>query len=163
MRNLNQGFTLIEGITVILILSVLAFFSAPRLMGTDTFSVISARDQAISVVKQVQLRAMQQSESKANPCYELQVTASRLGGNENKECERSTERSDVLNLSDSDILLQMVNSNISVIRFDPLGRPWNGDATLRICQNTCQFDLEKEGVKSSFCLNVEGYVYACGK
>lgn len=72
-----KGFTLIELITVLVILGIISVFAVPRLSGAEAFSVTGARDTGLSVARQVQLRAMQQ-ESAAG-CNALVITASRLG------------------------------------------------------------------------------------
>ena len=159
MRNVNQGFTLIEGISVMLILGVLTAFAAPRLSGNDQFSVISTRDMGLSVARQVQLRAMQQ-ESPLDQCNALKITDSRLGSSDDAICARRTNRTDVLDLKGSDITISVIDEDLplSVLHFDLLGRPFAADRTTRLClKRGCEITFKKGGVSSSFCLNAEGY------
>ena len=89
MRQLAKGYTLIELVTVILMLVVLSVYAVPRLSGAETFSVISARDSALSVARQVQLRAIQQespSPQKPNKCQRLQVTDKYFGAPVDANC-----------------------------------------------------------------------------
>lgn len=153
MRNFNQGFTLIEGISVMLILGVLTAFAAPRLSGNETFSVISARDLGLSVARQVQLRAMQQ-ENPLDPCHALKITDSRLGSSDEAICARQANRTDVLDLLSSGI---MAVSPKRAIYFDLLGRPSNGTTRMCLEQGGCKITFVKGGVSSHFCLNAEGY------
>ncbi|MEI8611234.1 type II secretion system protein [Enterovibrio sp. Hal110] len=153
----NKGFTLIELITVILILGIVSVFAVPRLSGTEAFSVMGARDAGLSVARQVQLRAMQQ-EDPSDRCNALFVTASRMGGSNNTDCQWQDDRSDVVDLSDSQVRI----SPVQTFYFDLLGRPVSSDKT-RLCTDTsgCKITFAQGVSAASICLNSEGYFYAC--
>ncbi|MDD1782204.1 type II secretion system GspH family protein [Enterovibrio sp. ZSDZ35] len=147
-----NGFTLIELITVLVILGIISVFAAPRLSGAESFSVTSARDTGLSVVRQVQLRAMQQ-ETPSNACFALNVTATRLGGSvASDSCPLGEEdnRSDVVDLSSSEVKV----AGPAIISFDLLGRP-------TCTANTCKITFSQGNASASICANSEGYFYAC--
>ncbi|OEE51855.1 MSHA biogenesis protein MshC [Enterovibrio norvegicus] len=158
---IKNGFTLIELITVILILGIVSVFAVPRLSGSEAFSVMGARDAGLSVARQVQLRAMQQ-EIKTNEllssCNALIVTASRMGGGNDADCQWQGDRSDVVDLSDSKVRI----SPAQTFYFDLLGRPVSSDKT-RLCTNAsgCKITFTQSVSAASICLNSEGYFYAC--
>lgn len=155
-----------------LIVAAIAVTAAPRLSGTDIFSVNSARDLALSVARQIQLRAMQQEpqvKTSSALCHSLVITASRLGGSDNAACNRQDDanRTDVMNLTGSGIAIsvsQIGASSVSLpldIYFNLLGRPVN-NVGVRLCNvNQCKITFSKSGTTSSLCLNGEGYFYAC--
>ena len=53
------GFTLVELIITILVIGVLAATVAPRFLGNDSEEATALRDRTLQVVRNVQLRAMQ--------------------------------------------------------------------------------------------------------
>ncbi len=62
MRNNQQrlqGFTLVELIVVILLVSILSAYAASRYSGVSSVSAFAAREQAISIIRQIQLDRMQ--------------------------------------------------------------------------------------------------------
>lgn len=134
---------------MLVILGIVSVFAAPRLSGTEAFSVTSARDTGLSVVRQVQLRAMQQ-ETPSDSCFALSITATRLGGSAASRCGYSDNRSDVVNLSNSDVKA----SGPASIAFDLLGRP-------TCTANTCKITFSQGNASASICANSEGYFYAC--
>ena len=157
MPNYNRGFTLIEGISVMLILGVLAVFAAPRFSSSSTYPVVGARDVGMSIARQIQLRAMQQ-EFPLGVCNALHIAPSRLGGSETQECagNQPSNRTDVLDLKNESIT---ISSSITSVSFDLLGRPFSMDGTTRLCTGVggCKISFIKGGASSSFCLNGEGY------
>ncbi len=162
-RPFNQGYTLIELVTVILMLAVLSVYALPRLSGAETFSVLSARDSALSVARQVQLRAMQLESPTPNKCNLLNVTTKTLGVSSDPACGVKDNRSDILDLSQSSVQI----SNPKVIQFDLLGRPFAvgqivGGKGTRLCVDAdCKFTFSEGNAVASICLNSEGYFYAC--
>ncbi|MGF1766500.1 type II secretion system GspH family protein [Enterovibrio makurazakiensis] len=153
---MTKGFTLIELVTVLVILGIISVFAVPLLSGSEAFSVNGARDAGLSVARQVQLRAMQQEDPSAD-CHALNVTASRMGGSAASGCGFNTDRSDVVDLSDSSVRI----SPQQTIYFDLLGRPIDSDKK-RICVSSeCQITFSLGASRASICLNSEGYFYAC--
>lgn len=152
----NKGFTLIELITVLVILGILSVFAVPRLSGADAFSVISARDTGLSVARQVQLRAMQQENPSAD-CYALYVAASRMGGSGDPDCGFGDNRSDVVDLSESQVRI----SPAQIVHFDLLGRPVSVSGARLCTSSECLITFSQGERSASICFNSEGYFYAC--
>lgn len=139
-----------------LIMAVIAVTAVPRISGTETFSVIGSRDVALSVARQVQLRAMQQDLPSAS-CHALVITASRFGGSDDPLCNRLDMRSDALDLLGSGIEVTPPQR----IHFNLLGRPLNADGSRACYPTECTITFAKASVSSSLCLNGEGYFYGC--
>ncbi|MFD2178854.1 prepilin-type N-terminal cleavage/methylation domain-containing protein [Veronia pacifica] len=147
----KKGFTLIELVTVIVVVTILGVFALPRLTGNDDLAVISARDAGLSVARQVQLKAIQQADPK-NACHQLVVTASQLGGNPFSGCE---------NKSSQQVTFDGVSvSPAKTLSFDLLGRPYDAISNTRL-SDILTFTFSKNGATASLCLNPEGYFYAC--
>ena len=131
------------------------------LSGAETFSVISARDSALSVARQVQLRAIQQespSPQKPNKCQRLQVTDKYFGAPVDANCGGKEKRSDILDLSQSSI---QISYDKAIIYFDLLGRPFDQNGQ-RLCVTAdCQFMFKEGNADAALCLNSEGFFYAC--
>ncbi|WP_407331512.1 type II secretion system protein [Enterovibrio sp. 27052020O] len=153
---MSRGFTLIELITVLVILGIISVFAVPRLSGSEAFSVIGARDAGLSVARQVQLRAMQQ-EDPSDSCHALNVAASRMGGSAASSCGFKTDRSDVVDLSDSSVRIAPQQT----IRFDLLGRPVAANNNRMCIASECKITFSQGSSSASICLNSEGYFYAC--
>lgn len=153
-----KGFTLIELITVLVILGIISVFAVPRLSGAEAFSVTGARDTGLSVARQVQLRAMQQ-ESAAG-CNALVITASRLGGSvasESCKLGEDDNRSDVVDLSNSSVRI----SPEQTLYFDLLGRPVDANNKRLCTTEDCKFTFKQGDSTASICLNSEGFIDAC--
>lgn len=59
IRSSALGFTLMELILVIVLLSILSLFAASRFMGSGSFSAYALQERVISVIRQVQVNRMQ--------------------------------------------------------------------------------------------------------
>ena len=134
---------------VVAIVTILGVFALPRLTVNGEFAVISARDAGLSVARQVQLKAMQQADPKS-VCNQLVVTASQLGGNPVSGCENSSSQRVTLD--------DVTVSPVKTLSFDLLGRPYDAGARLT---KELTFTFSKSGATAAFCLNQEGYFYAC--
>ncbi len=158
----NKGYTLIEIVTVILMLAVLSLYAAPRLSGTDEFHIQSARDSGLSIARQIQMRSMQYDIKDKEACNVLQMQSNSFGGKNTTYCNPNAERSDLLDLSQSSVFI----SNPQTVYFDLLGRPFEANGN-RLCVNSdgtpndCKFTFMKGSAFASICLNSEGYFYAC--
>ncbi|MBV7297976.1 type II secretion system protein [Enterovibrio paralichthyis] len=156
---MSKGFTLIELITVLMILGIISVFAVPRLSGAEAFSVTGARDTGLSVARQVQLRAMQQEDTSAG-CNALVITASRLGGSvasENCKLGEDENRSDVVDLSNSSVRI----SPEQTLYFDLLGRPVDANNKRLCTTGDCKFTFKQGDSTASICLNSEGFIDAC--
>lgn len=120
-RSTISGFTLIELIMVIVILSILSLYASSRFMRTG-ISAVAIQDQVISVVRQVQVNRMQSNTSTTDTNFQLQVSSSCIGSV--AACSLSGNakdaRSDLVEDSAATFGLTGATSPIS---FDLLGNP----------------------------------------
>ena len=122
IRSSTLGFTLMELILVIVLLSILSLYAASRFMGKGSVSAFALQEQAISVIRQVQVNRMQSNTSTTDTNFQLEVSSSCIGsvaacslsGNE------KDARSDLVEDSAAAFSLTGATSPIS---FDLLGNP----------------------------------------
>ena len=72
----QRGFSLIELITVIVLVGILAVYAASRFAGKDVFADHAAQDQIIAAARIAQQRAMY--DHSATACYRLNISGNRL-------------------------------------------------------------------------------------
>ncbi|MCR8923052.1 type II secretion system GspH family protein [Dasania sp. GY-MA-18] len=72
----NSGFTLIELVSVMVLLGVLAVAAIPTFTGSDDFSAYSAQDQIITGARMAQQRAMY--DRAAGSCYFLNIASNNI-------------------------------------------------------------------------------------
>jgi MSHA pilin protein MshC len=70
-RNIQLGFTLVELVTTMILIGILAVAVLPRLSSDSSFSAYSLRNEFISELRLVQLQAMQNTDQ----CYQIDVNA----------------------------------------------------------------------------------------
>ncbi|BDU41657.1 type II secretion system protein [Vibrio nigripulchritudo] len=160
--NSQKGFTLTELIVVILLLGIVATYAASKYSSPSDFSAYAAQEQAISVIRQIQLGRMQSNLSSATPArYKLKISDNCLGSSEavdEYKCE-SGIRSNYVLVEDQTFLFTPATLEME---FDLLGLPTcisgcttptaGGNITIGI----------SNGVESTqVCINSEGFVYGC--
>ncbi|NAW86805.1 prepilin-type N-terminal cleavage/methylation domain-containing protein [Photobacterium halotolerans] len=158
----QRGFTLIELILVIILLGILSVTAASRLIGRSSFDAYLARDQAISLARQIQLRAMSNinDQGDLNPCLSLLVAPDHFGP---PACADTTFSGRAITASDDDITV--TGDLLGEVRFDLLGRPYRQDGSgskTPLCTTECQITFVSRNAQSaSICINREGYIHAC--
>ena len=170
----NSGFTVVELIIVIIILGIIGLSASSRFIGASSFSAPVAQEQAISIIRQIQLASMHSNYDVTTPedqCRQLDVTLNRLG--RPAGCGGANTFSDVLISDDlKGATFSVTNGPIPAsIRFDLLGRPINSAETARVCNNdptdpitsACRITMTAAtgGESASVCINNEGFIYAC--
>ncbi len=159
MRFQLKGFTLLEMIMVILLVSVLSAYAAFHFVGRSEFSAQAAQQQAISIIRQVQLGRMQSNVEANNLSdqYKLNISSNCLGSV--AACKLSgnsrLSRSDYLYLdipTNAKIGFSSSLTSSSTVEFTLLGAPKSGKVTITINNGV---DSETEQV----CINKEGYVH----
>ncbi|MCC2608027.1 type II secretion system protein [Planctobacterium marinum] len=184
----TQGFTLVELILVVLILAILSVYVAPRLLNTSDIAATVYQNRAISILRNMQTRAMQDTRNdgycykvyfdNANdqfgiPSNDYSVTA--ITAQIEATCADTIDTSDIaeyfyvpasaLQKDGIDLVLRGNDGNeISAIEFDTLGRANQNELT---CvgnsvngYNGCR--IEFIGKSSAYvCVESEGYIYAC--
>ncbi|AAO09884.1 TPA: prepilin-type N-terminal cleavage/methylation domain-containing protein [Vibrio vulnificus] len=159
IKRAQAGFTLVELIVVILLLSIVSAYAASRYIGTGSFSAYAAQEQAISIIRQLQVYRMQSNTTNsANPNFELTASGGCLGSTAGCTAastpQAAESRSDVMRLDGVS-----VSSTISPIRFDLRGNPLqtNGSAL-----NSVTITFTASGESASVCINSQGYVSGGG-
>ncbi|HDY7822567.1 TPA: prepilin-type N-terminal cleavage/methylation domain-containing protein [Vibrio vulnificus] len=154
-----KAFTLVELMVVILLISIVSAYAASRYIGTGSFSAYAAQEQAISIIRQLQVYRMQSNTTNsANPNFELTASggclASTAGCTAASTPQAAESRSDVMRLDGVS-----VSSTISPIRFDLRGNPLqtNGSAL-----NSVTITFTASGESASVCINSQGYVSGGG-
>ncbi|MEZ9455368.1 prepilin-type N-terminal cleavage/methylation domain-containing protein [Vibrio splendidus] len=151
----HNGFTLVELIIVIIILGIISTFAASRFAGTSSYSTFTAQEQAISVIRQIQVNRMQSNVSAANDSFRLAINSNCLGSvtacslnlsNSAQEAQADA-RSDYVR--ESDISFSPANT---IIDFDLLGNPSvRAGVNITINSNTSSNSAQ-------VCINSQGYV-----
>ena len=100
MQRINSGFTLIELIIVIVLASILAATTIPKLFSNGGTEQITVQDQLIAILRRMQTQAMQQTNIRfeatdnaairAPFCHELVVTTTQLGMPDQNPCAAET-------------------------------------------------------------------------
>jgi len=162
----QSGFTLVELVTVIILLGILAVNVLPKFDGTNAYEAHSHRAQLISALRLTQQRAMQQTRqdnaSGDSYCHHLIIENSRYGVPNRIDCDDITLNGDWN--EDKDITGHVVDSryNITfsvsfvgnaVIAFDWLGRPIGG------CANGCIINVASGVETLTIQIEPEGYIH----
>jgi MSHA pilin protein MshC len=173
----QQGFTLVELITVVILLGILAIAVAPRFSDRSGYSEFSLQQRLIAALRNTQLKAMY--DTRSDFCYRmiLQVatngnhqfgpsSASYVNGQQSNSCGVSIDAAsdDFLRSEDGEIQsagLQMQTrdgaSAFNYIQFDNLGRPQSNAGS---CASTCTVTFSGES-DTRICVESQGYIYAC--
>ncbi|CAK1773983.1 MULTISPECIES: prepilin-type N-terminal cleavage/methylation domain-containing protein [Vibrio] len=150
-----NGFTLVELIIVIIILGIISTFAASRFVGTSSYSTFTAQEQAISVIRQIQVNRMQSNVSAASDSFRLAINSNCLGSvaacnlnlSNSDQKTQADARSDYVR--ESDISFSPANT---VIDFDLLGNP-SVSAGVNITINSTT-----SSNSAQVCINSQGYV-----
>ncbi|MCW8330426.1 prepilin-type N-terminal cleavage/methylation domain-containing protein [Photobacterium sp. SDRW27] len=162
----QRGFTLIELIVVIILVGIISVTAASQMSGRSSFDAFVTRDQAIAIVRQIQITAMQATGSqRAN--FPLKVisgtadTSSCMGLITGTACPARAvaDTSSRILLGDtSRVRFTLLNASANTLYFDLLGRPVNS-AGERICDDGCQINLQsRDNNTLSMCINREGFI-----
>ncbi|MDT0595648.1 pilus assembly FimT family protein [Glaciecola petra] len=175
-KNIAQsGFTLIELITVIAVVSILAIVVVPRFFGNSGFSEYAYQQQFTAAMRNIQIKAIY--DTRDNFCYKMILNTSAnpqygassdsyLAGDEASSCGNTIDanspdylRSDSSELNQASISISALDAGnvISFIQFDNLGRPITSSGT---CSATCRINFIGEDTLS-VCIEPQGYIYAC--
>lgn len=146
-----QGFTLVELIVVILLLTILSVYAASRLFSRDSVAAMVTQQQVVSVIRQVQLNRMQSnldtSSIVGNNNFVLAVTNDCVGSQQ--ACAlNSDSRSDWVSGADNGVSFSL--NTDSPIGFDLLGNPTGSAAsgaviTISSSADQCQVEINPQG------------------
>ncbi|EKO3438813.1 GspH/FimT family pseudopilin [Vibrio fluvialis] len=150
-----RGFTLVELIVVVLLVAILSAYAASRFLGVSSFSAFAAQDQAISIIRQIQVSRMQSNLSdvalQTNSYYVLAVQPGCLGSVAACALNQDDSRSDVLRGNQLSFSSSVVLTN-QRIQFDLLGNPKNEAAS------GVTITISAPGSSAAVCINTQGYV-----
>ena len=148
------GFTLVELIITIVVIGVLAATVAPRFLGSDSEEATALRDRTLQIVRNIQLRAMQN----VNDTSCVKITPSTIAPPAGHDCinpiSTAFDSDQVVN-APSGFSFQTTDENdaaFTQIQFDSMGRPSN-----IACNTPCKIQVSTVAV----CLQQEGAIYAC--
>ena len=168
----QRGFTLIELIVVIILLGIISVTAASRMTGRSSFDAFVTRDQAIAITRQIQITAMQATDTQRTN-FPLRIiagagdTSSCMGQITATACPGRTvaETSSRILLGEiSRVRFTSPGTSPNILYFDLLGRPVNSEGT-PICDTGCQINLQSRDSNTlSMCINREGFIDegACG-
>ncbi|HHF3076296.1 TPA: type II secretion system protein [Vibrio diabolicus] len=155
IRSSALGFTLMELILVIVLLSILSLFAASRFMGSGSFSAYALQERVISVIRQVQVNRMQSNVASPDNNFRLQVSSSCVGSVAACALTGSAQdaRSDVV--IDKSAKFSLTNAVTNPIEFNLLGNPINsasGGVLILIedkhGRSRCQVEINTQGYVS---------------
>lgn len=178
----QRGFTLIELVTVMIIVSIIGLTAFARLNDTQGFTYAAHQERLISALRAVQNKAMQDTRSPI--CYQINFRLPDPSGPILSAYGMPTKNfalTNAANTCNEDIIdftaypeiitqpdemaadgLTLVTvdgtaTGYKSIQFDSLGRPGN---SANSCQSTCKISFDNAG-NYGVCVNVEGLIYAC--
>lgn len=172
----QAGFTLLELIIVVLLLGVLAVYAAPRFTGVGGYSEYTYQNRLISVLRNMQIRAMQ--DSRPDFCHQVNfintpsqiafgpASMNYMAGNAAASCATSIDFSapEFLRTSPSEIIESSVamtvqdgGSLITSIGFNSLGSPLSSAAN---CSAGCSVSFLGQSLVR-VCIESQGYIHAC--
>jgi len=160
----NNGFTLVELVVVLVVLSIVAISAFPNLSLTQGYNAASERDQLVAMLRSVQTRAMQNTQNDNtgadNFCHRVLFANSNIAmaaQDANGACTNNffvaiDDVNGYLNLvSESTYTARNAGGvNIAFIDFDDMGRP--------VPQN--RYTITFGGLEA-VCIETEGYIHAC--
>lgn len=169
------GFTLVELIVVIVLLAIISVYASSKYMGASRFSSAAAQEQVLSILRQVQITAMQSNTSNnSNSCSSILMASNQFGVTQ--ACQSQGMSSAALSDYSKDTnqqqleLIQLsydfnsVNGTVSELSFDLLGKPVivASSATSSLCTNSdCRITITtpSSNESRSVCINREGFIY----
>ncbi|WP_277207127.1 type II secretion system protein [Vibrio misgurnus] len=153
----HKAFTLIELLVVIILLGVLSAYAASSLIGAGSFAAFTAQEQAISIIRQIQVSRMQSnladSELLANGHYVLAIRSDCLGSVAGCNGASSERRSDVLRAEQLSFTTQpsLINQSLA---FDLLGNPQDPATPT----SGVTITLRAPDSSAALCINAQGYI-----
>ncbi|MGI5310591.1 prepilin-type N-terminal cleavage/methylation domain-containing protein [Rheinheimera sp. WS51] len=143
------GFTLVELIVVLVLVGVLAVSLVPRFFSDDGVKEYLYRDQALNILRRVQMQSMQCS-SCAPAAVNVIAKQLYVGS---ASCQNDATHL-CISSRDSAMTLIPINFNQS-IKFDSSGKPLDSCAS-----GQCEIRVQG-AVTLAICIESEGYIHPC--
>lgn len=175
-KQAQGGFTLLELIIVMVILGIIAVYAIPKFSGASGYSEFTYQNRLISVLRNMQIRAMQ--DSRPQFCHRINFVSlsAQVGfgpassdyssGNELATCATSIDysspeylRTSATELLDANVSMTALDgaSPISNIDFNSFGSP---STSVSNCSAGCTVTFT--GVSAArVCIESEGFIHAC--
>ncbi|MBU1620542.1 MAG: type II secretion system GspH family protein [Gammaproteobacteria bacterium] len=179
MRKTSTGFTLVELIIVIVLLGIVSATALPKLFGNAGTDEITAQDQMISVLRRMQIQAMQQTNT-ATFCHQLILTQTQLGFPNVLPCdptETNTQLTAAANQNSGLQFMRPANSSLGLslfntalpaggtsqtlpflFRFNSLGQPVTNAGA--VISSGLRIEIT-DVVTYRICIEREGYIHPC--
>lgn len=156
----QNGFTLIELIVVIILISIMAVTVLPKFLTSSGFEEYTYRDELIIKLRAIQLRTMQQTNG--GECRDIQVTPTII-----RLLKTGTSPGSCIDYDDDDIkgdstkveivddiIRFSISDDVTSFSFTSLGKS--------LCAGVpCEITITVEGESSpQMFINSEGYIYA---
>lgn len=162
MKKNNLGFSLVELITVIILIAILAVSVVPKFTGSDSFEAYTYRTQLVSDLRLLQQRAMQQTAlpyASANSyCHQMvfDTLPTQYGTPDRLDCTVTAfpngwqpDEAGLVVDSQHDISFTIAGSaSANLISFDGMGRPNCSSSciiTITSAVESVQIEIESEG------------------
>jgi len=170
------GFTLLELIIVMIILGILAVYAVPKFSGASGYSEYTYQNRLISVLRNMQVRAMQ--DSRPSFCHRINFVSTSTqvafgpastnytAGNDAATCATSIDfgspdflRTSATEILDSNVSMTAVDgaTAISLIDFNSFGSPLTAASN---CSAGCRVTFTGEAA-AQVCIESEGFIHAC--
>ncbi len=172
----QEGFTLLELIIVMVLLGVLAVYAIPRFTGSGGYSEFTYQNRLISVLRNMQVRAMQ--DSRPNFCHQINfintgsqaafgpASTNYTAGNAAATCATTIDftapeflRTTPNEISDSNVAMSVLDGATAVgtIGFNSFGSPLSSASS---CSAGCSVTFTGESAVR-VCIESQGYIHAC--
>ncbi|PQJ88267.1 prepilin-type N-terminal cleavage/methylation domain-containing protein [Aliivibrio sifiae] len=172
----TKGFTLVELVVVIVILAIIAIYTSSKYMGASRFSSTAAQEQVVSILRQVQIAAMQtNAPDNSDSCRSILMTTSKFGVSQSCQSQgmSSAALSDYSKDTDQQQLeliklsyaFNSISGAVSELSFDLLGRPITkvtSSVSSSLCTaSDCRITITtpSSNESRSVCINSEGFIY----
>lgn len=170
------GFTLLELIVVMIILGILAVYAVPKFSGAGGYSEYTYQNRLISVLRNMQVRAMQ--DSRPSFCHRINfiststqvafgpASTNYISGNEAATCATSIDynspeflRTSATEILESSVAMIAVDGStvINTIDFNSFGSP---QTAVSNCSAGCRVTFTGQAA-AQVCIESEGFIHAC--
>lgn len=150
----QTGFTLIELVVVIIMISILSVSVIPKMFTSNGYEEIGYRAEAVAKLRAIQLRAMQ--DTSATQCLTVLVTKKKLGIPD-VSCSppsfstNNDQSNTIVKISEKDVSFDDQNGGYS-FSFDRMGRPVPDQArtiTINGSEQSIVITINREGYISA--------------
>ena len=157
---IQQGFTLVELVTVILLIGILAVNVVPRFDGTDSYEAHTHRAQLIAALRLTQQRAMQQTDSNDNLCHEIVFDDSQYGIPNRTSCVNTFPPGWEPD-GTGHVVEERYNITFDIdglINPQTIGFNWLGQPT-KSCSDGCKININSAVESLQITIEPEGYIH----